>query len=505
MNVRYPDIVIVGGGTAGWMTAAALARLCMPGASVTLVESDEIGTVGVGEATIPLIQLFNNALGLDEADFVAATGGTYKLGIAFEGWGHPDDAYVHAFGTVGRGVGILPFHHFWLRGRDLSIAKPLGHYLLNTVVLAGNRFAHVKREPGDPLPTVPYAFHFDAGLYARYLRSYAEARGVLRHEGRISGVERNSKNGDVAAVVLADGRRIEGSLFIDCSGFRGLLIEQELNAGYEDWSHWLPCDRAVAVPCTGAGPLTPYTRSIARQAGWQWRIPLQHRVGNGHVFCSDHISEDEATAVLLANLDGCPLAEPRTLRFTTGRRRRAWVNNVVAVGLSSGFLEPLESTSIHMIQTAINRLLELLPGGPISDVARDDYNRRSAFEMESIRDFIILHYHANQRHGLPFWDRLRAMDVPETLRRRIDLFRATGTVVPSADELFDVRGWVQVLIGQNVLPERWHPNANQLDEKRLREFLEITEQAYVQDAARLPDHAAFLARFAPMKRESVPA
>ena len=505
MNVRHPDIVIVGGGTAGWMTAAAIARLCMPGAKVTLVESDEIGTVGVGEATIPLIQLFNNALGLDEADFVAATGATYKLGIAFEGWGHPDDGYVHAFGTVGRGIGILPFHHFWLRGRDLGIAKPLGHYLLNTVVLAGNRFAHVERKPGDPLPAIPYAFHFDAGLYARYLRTYAEARGVVRQEGRISGVERNGESGDVSAVVLADGRRIEGGLFVDCSGFRGLLIEQELGAGYEDWSHWLPCDRAVAVPCTSAGPLTPYTRSIARQAGWQWRIPLQHRVGNGHVFCSDHISEDEATAVLLKNLDGRPLAEPRALRFTTGRRRKAWMHNVVAVGLSSGFLEPLESTSIHMIQTAINRLLELLPGGPISDRARDDYNRRSAFEMERIRDFIILHYHANQRAGLPFWDGVRNMEIPDSLADRIALFRETGTIVPSADELFDVRGWVQVMIGQNILPRRWHPSANQLDERKLRDFLEITEQAYVQDAARLPDHAAYLARFAPMKRESVPA
>lgn len=491
-------VVIVGGGTAGWMTAAAFARLCMPGASVTLVESDQIGTVGVGEATIPLIQLFNNALGIDEADFIAATGGTFKLGIAFEGWGLPDDGYVHAFGTVGRGIGILPFHHFWLRGRDLGIAKPLGHYLLNTVILAGNRFAHVQRRDGDPLPAVSYAYHFDAGLYAQYLRAFAKARGVVRQEGRIGGVERHGESGDVAAVLLSDGRRIAGDLFIDCSGFNGLLIEQEIGAGYEDWSRWLPCDRAIAVPSRGAGPLTPYTRSIARQAGWQWRIPLQHRVGNGHVFCSNHISEDEATATLLANLDGKPLAEPRCLSFTTGRRRKTWMRNVVAIGLSSGFLEPLESTSIHMIQTAINRLLELLPAGPISEAARDDYNRRTAFEMERIRDFIILHYHANQRGGLPFWDQVRAMELPETLRHRIDLFRETGSIIPGADELFDARGWVQVMIGQNIIPKRWHPNANQLDEKRLREFLEITEQAYVQDAARMPDHAEFVSKFAPM-------
>ena len=501
MPDRIPEIVIVGGGTAGWMTAAALARFCVPGASVKLVESDEIGTVGVGEATIPHIQLFNNALDIDEAEFVSATGGTYKLGIAVEGWGAPDEGYVHAFGQIGRGIGLLQFHHFWLRGRALGAAKPLGHYVLNTIVLAGNRFAHVERAPKDPLPPVPYAFHFDASLYAKFLRAYAEGRGVAREEGKITAVERNGESGDVAAVVLADGRRVPGELFIDCSGFRGLLIEQELNAGFDDWSHWLPCDRAIAVPCASVRPLSPYTRAIARQAGWQWRIPLQHRIGNGHVFCSRYISEDEASAILLKNLDGQALAEPRTIRFTTGQRRKCWVRNVVAIGLSAGFIEPLESTSIHLIQTAVNRLLELLPKGAISDSAREDYNRRTRFEMERIRDFIILHYHANGRTGEAFWDDLRTMEVPDTLKHRIDLFRSTGGVFPSADELFDHRGWVQVMIGQNILPERWHPIADQMEESRLREFLEITERAYVQDAARLPDHAAFVAKFAPMRRE----
>jgi tryptophan halogenase len=498
-------IVIVGGGTAGWMTAAAMARFCLPGMSVTLVESDEIGIVGVGEATIPTIALFNQSLGIDEAEFLAATGGTYKLGIAFDGWGNPDEAYVHAFGLVGSALGVVPFHHYWLRGRKLGIAKQLGHYILHTIAIAGNRFAHVERPQGSVLPPLPYAFHFDANLYAKFLRCFAEKRGAVRQEGKIVAVERNQQNGDVAAVLLANGSRVEGDLFVDCSGFRGLLIEQELETGFEDWSEWLQCDRAIAVPCARVAPLIPLTRVIARSAGWQWRIPLQHRIGNGHVFSSRRISEDEAAATLLANLDGEAMAEPRTIRFTPGIRRKSWVRNVVAIGLSSGFIEPLESTSIHVIQTAINRLLELLPVSEISDATRDDFNARTRFEMERIRDFVILHYHANQRAGEPFWDELRTMQIPEPLKHKIDLFRSSARVTASFDELFDARAWIQVLIGQNFIPETYHPIADLLPEPRLKEFLDGLERSHLQEVSRWPEHGAFVAKFAPVQRELIPA
>ena len=498
-------IVVVGGGTAGWMTGATLGRFCLPGSSITVVESDEIGTVGVGEATIPSIKLFNDSLGIDEAQFLAATGGTYKLGIAFEGWGHPDEAYVHAFGLVGSALGVVPFHHYWLRGQKLGMAKALGHYILHTIAVAGNRFAHVQRPPGSVLPPMPYAYHFDASLYARFLRGFAEKLGVVRKEGKIVAVERDNESGDVAAVVLANGTRVAGDLFIDCSGFRGLLIEQELEAGFEEWSEWLQCDRAIAVPCERVEPLIPLTRVIARKAGWQWRIPLQHRIGNGHVFSSRRMSEDEATAILLDNLDGDAKGEPRTIRFVPGIRRKSWIRNVVAIGLSSGFIEPLESTSIHVIQTAITRLMDLLPAGEITQATRDDFNDRARFEMERIRDFIIFHYHFNQRQGEAFWDDLRAMSVPHLLQHKMDLFRSSARITASFDELFDARAWIQVMIGQNLVPESYHPVADLLPEPRLREFLDGLEQSHIQEVSRMPEHGAFVAKFGPVNRELVPA
>ena len=488
------NIVIAGGGTAGWMTAAALARFCGRGWTITLVESEEIGTVGVGEATIPAIRLFNQALGIDEAEFLRETHGTWKLGIEFDGWGAPGQRYMHAFGLVGRGLGLLPFHHYWLRAHAAGRAAPLGDYVLNAVAARANRFAHVERAGDSALPPVPYAFHFDAGLYAAYLRRYAEARGTVRVEGRVEAVERDGESGDVSALVLANGTRVAGDLFVDCSGFRGLLIEGSLETGFEDWGHWLPCDRAFAVPCERADPLIPYTRATARSAGWQWRIPLQHRTGNGYVFSSAHISEDEAAATLLANLDGAPQGDPRLLKFRAGKRRKFWNRNVVAIGLASGFIEPLESTSIHLIQTGITRLLDFLPNGPVASADRDAYNRLSDFEIDRIRDFVVLHYFANGRND-PFWKAQCRMALPESLEFRLDMFHANGRIIREGDELFDIPGWIQVLVGQGIFPERWHPLADALSDDQLDQFLATISNSFQRDSARMPGHSDYLARF----------
>ncbi|MGL6042294.1 MAG: tryptophan halogenase family protein [Sandaracinobacteroides sp.] len=485
-------LVVVGGGTAGWMAAAAFARFLESGWSVTLVESEAIGTVGVGEATIPQLRLFNSALGIDEDAFLAQTQGTIKLGIEFVDWRRQGDRYMHGFGVVGRDLGLVQFHHYWLRARSLGLADALGSYCPNVVAALADRFerdsgpASIARQP------MPHAFHFDAGLYAGFLRRYAEARGVARHEGRILDVEL-SGGGDVAALRMEGGRRIEGDLFIDCSGFRGLVIGEALGVGYQDWSRWLPCDRALAVPCEGVRPITPYTRSTAHSAGWQWRIPLQHRTGNGLVYCSAHLSDDEAAVRLLANLDGKALAEPRPLTFTTGRREVFWHRNCVAVGLASGFLEPLESTSIHMVQSAIERILGFLPAGAPDERAIAEYNRQTAFEMECIRDFIILHYKATERRDSAFWRDCAAMQVPESLKERIDLFREAGRIFRNGSELFTEVGWVQVLLGQGVLPEGWHPLAEQLTVAELGEFLELQAQTCRDRARRMSGHDQFLA------------
>ncbi len=493
MTDRPVTIVIAGGGTAGWMTAAALGHFLDSGFRIRLIESEDIGTVGVGEATIPQIRLFNQALGLDEDAFLRATQGTFKLGIEFSGWTRPGERYMHAFGDIGRDVGLVAFQHYWLRARSLGLAGPLADYSLNEIAARLGRMHRGAPLTAKAVPPMPYAFHFDAGLYAAYLRRFAEARGVERIEGRIAAVERDGESGDVARLRMDGGGVIDGDIFIDCSGFRGLLIEGALATGYDDWTRWLPCDRAVAVPCVNGGAFTPYTRATAHQAGWQWRIPLQHRTGNGRVYCSSMISDDEVTAGLMANLDGAPLAEPRVLKFTTGRRKKAWNHNVIAIGLAGGFMEPLESTSIHMIQSAVSRLLKLLPGRSVAPALRDEFNRQTDFEVERIRDFLILHYWANQRDE-PFWQQCRSMTLPDTLQAKIDLFRATGHIVREHEELFTEVGWLQVLAGQGVAAARWHPLADQIAATDLSDYMTTLTALYRREAAAYPNHADFIAR-----------
>ncbi|MCB2067587.1 MAG: tryptophan 7-halogenase [Erythrobacter sp.] len=482
--------VIAGGGTAGWMSAAALARFASPGSQITLVESDAIGSVGVGEATIPQIHLFNGALGLDEAEFLRETKGSFKLGIAFDGWLREGESYMHAFGDVGRGLGLLPFQHYWLRAKQLGFAKPLQRYSLNELAARTMRMHRGKPAVGREMP---YAYHFDAGLFAAYLRRYAEARGVTRTEGKIAHVALDGESGRIAALELDGGQRIEGDFFIDCTGFRALLIEGALGAGYDDWTHYLPCDRAMAVPCAGGGDFTPYTRSIARKVGWQWRIPLQHRIGNGLVYSSAMLSDDEAAATLLANLDGAPLADPRPIPFTTGKRKVHWKGNCLAVGLAAGFMEPLESTSIHMIQSAISRFLSVLPqAGRAMPATVDWYNAQSTFEWERVRDFLVLHYTANQRHGEPFWDHVRSMDLPATLTAKLDLWRESGFIHREHEELFTEVGWFQVLAGQGVEAAGYNPMADALPEADLRQLLDETEVALVEAVKPMARHLDFL-------------
>jgi tryptophan halogenase len=487
--------VIVGGGTAGWMTAAALAWGLRGRVAVRLIESSEIGTVGVGEATIPHIRSFNQRLGLDERDFLARTRATFKLGIEFRGWGRAGDSYIHPFGAYGSAIGGVAFHHHWLRRRLAGDATPIDDYSLPIVAASLNRFSPPVADHRSLLSTYSYAYQFDAGLYAAYLREYAERRGVVRTEGRIVHVEAAPDDEVIRAVTLADGQVIPGDLFIDCSGFRGLLIEQTLRAGYEDWSHWLPCDSAVAVPCETAGAWTPYTRATADAYGWRWRIPLQHRVGNGYVFCSRFLEADAATEVLMRNLEGPPLAEPRLLRFATGKRRRQWIGNCVAIGLASGFLEPLESTSIHLIQLAITHLLELFPDGSQDPLAAAEFNRVMSLEYERVRDFLILHYHATERADTAFWNHCRTMQVPESLSYAMELFRERGTLVNYREGCFLEPSWIAVYLGQRIVPRRYDPLADALPAERLIGLLQSLRRG-VHDAARsMPDHRAFIERY----------
>jgi tryptophan halogenase len=494
MAVEQPvrNVVIVGGGTAGWMAAAALSRFLGRTVSIRLVESDEIGTVGVGEATIPQLRLFNDGLGIDEDEFVRATQGAFKLGIEFLDWVEPGHRYFHGFGIVGQKLGLLPFHHYWLRYRREGGTTDLWDFSPNILAARENRFGRPVERPGRP-SGVAYAFHFDAGLYARFLRRYAEARGVSRTEGKIKDVALAGETGLVEAVTLESGERLAGDFFIDCSGFRGLLIEQALKSGYEDWSRYLPCDRALAVPCASAGPFTPYTRSTAREGGWQWRIPLQHRTGNGHVYCSAYLSDEAAAETLLANLDGEALASPRPLRFVAGKRRRTWIGNCVALGLASGFLEPLESTSIHLVQTAIARLLQFFPTRGVEPADIAQFNAETDFEYESIRDFIVLHYRANRRQGSEFWRYCREMELPDSLAHKIALFEANGRIARFNTELFDAPSWLQVMWGQGLRPRGYNPLADSLTRQELDKFLSLSRRHARQVASEMPPHEEFIA------------
>jgi tryptophan halogenase len=463
-------VVILGGGTAGWMTAAALVRrLPRDRYNIVLIESDEIGIVGVGEATLPHIKQFNDMLGLDEAEFMRATRATFKLGIEFCDWTRPGEHYIHPFGAFGEPWGGVQFQHHWLRLRE-SGRNPAPFQACSLAVAAAraNAFALPDEDRGSIRSTYSYAYHFDSGLYAPFLRDWAIARGAARIEGRMATVERDSDSGAILALSMQSGERIAGDLFVDCSGFRSLLLGDALGVGWEDWHHWLPCDRALAVPCDHGGDgLTPYTRATARPAGWQWRIPLQHRIGNGYIFSSDFISQDEARETLLANLDGAPQSEPRLLRFTPGRRTSAWAGNCVAVGLASGFLEPLESTSIFLIQAAVIDLIDLMPS-PTADHAidprlADEFNRLTTMHYERIRDFLILHYVANRREGEPLWDYLRAMPLPDSLAHKVALFRARATAPEYQFGLFSRDSWLSVLFGQGLSPQAYDPLADTFD------------------------------------------
>jgi tryptophan 7-halogenase len=495
-------IVIVGGGTAGWMTAAAFARVfgAMPGLEIELIESDAIGTIGVGEATIPDICLFNDLLGIDENEFVRETGATYKLGIEFVDWTRLGHSYVHPFGRFGLDMMGIEFHHFWLKGRALGDGSLLDTYSIAAVAGKAGRFMWPRADqPNSPLSKFSYAFQFDAGRYARFLRSRAEAEGVKRTEGRITQVEQDPASGFVTAVVLENGTRVSSDLFIDCSGFRALLIGETLGVGFEDWTPWLPCDRAVAIPCSyPAGSVgaesEPLTRSTARPAGWQWRIPLQHRIGNGHVYSSLHMSADEATALLLANLDGEPLADPSHIRFSAGYRQRAWEKNVVALGLAGGFLEPLESTAIHLVQSGIARLMSLFPTREFRAQEIDRFNRESIKAYLEIRDFLVLHYQATERDDSPFWKHCRHLEAPPGLAEKLTMFRSSGRVFREDNELFTETSWLAVMVGQGVAHGGYHPAADLLsDAETMKRLVHI--RGVVQNAAdAMPRQAEFLAQ-----------
>jgi tryptophan halogenase len=482
-------IVVAGGGTAGWMAAAAIARTMGRTATVTLIESDAIGTIGVGESTIPPLVTYNRLLGIGEAEFMRATQATFKLGILFDGWKDGTDRYFHSFGTTGKDHWSAGFQHFWLNGRQRGHDEGYDAYCLELVAALDGKFAHL---PDDGMN---YAYQLDSSLYAKFLRQMAEGDGTRRVEGRIARVALDGESGDVAALHLDSGEIVEGDLFLDCTGFRALLIEQALHAGYDDWTHWLPCDSAIAVQTENVRPPVPYTRAMAHDAGWQWRIPLQHRTGNGIVYCSRYLERDAALERLLGNVEGQVLTEPNVIRFVTGARRKQWHRNVVAIGLSGGFMEPLESTSIHLIQRAILRLIRMMPGGPISPRDIAEFNDQQFADMEQIRDFLILHYKATDRRDSAFWRQCAAMPVPDSLAQKIELFRETGRVFRRNEELFAENSWVQVMMGQGIVPRAHHPIAAKLRDDELAKFLSTLRENVARTVAGLPAHGDYVAHY----------
>jgi tryptophan halogenase len=489
------DIIIVGGGTSGWMSAAFLAKMTQGKYNIRLVESNNIGTIGVGEATIPAIKTFNNLLGINEKNFIEATQGTFKLGIQFCNWGGLNEEYLHGFGPVGQQWGWLSFYQYWLKLKSQNKAMSLDNFSLNNQIALANCFSPARTDmPKSPLKDVAHAYQFDAGLYGKFLRDFSEKLGVIRTEGTITQVKQYPDSGFIQSLLLKSGEEIMGDLFIDCSGMSGLLIEQTLKTGFEDWSHWLPCDSAIAVASKRTEPLVPYTRSTAHQAGWQWRIPLQHRTGNGHVYASAFSSKEQAQNTLLENIEGKLLAEPRLIKFATGKRKKVWNRNCIAIGLSAGFLEPLESTSLYLVQTAITRLITLFPDRDFNQANIDQYNRQSDFEVERIRDFIIAHYKVTQRNDSEFWRYCNSMSIPDSLQQKLEIYQAYGRIERQADELFREESWVQMLVGQNMLPNGYDPFVDVKTQQELESFVNTTQTVIKNCLAKLPSHADFISQ-----------
>ena len=487
------SVLVVGGGTAGWMAAAALNSALGPHCQVGLVESDEIGIVGVGEATVPTVRDFNNLIRLNEAEFMRETRATLKLGIEFVDWGRKGTAYFHPFGTFGGGATLGEFAQTWLTLNQRGLTGEITDWSICAQAARRGRVGARQSDPRSPYLNLYTAFHFDAGLYALYLRKVCEARGVERIEGKITEVVQRPEDGFVSGVKLADERVLEADFFIDCSGFRGLLIEGAMKAGFEDWSHWLPMNRAVAMPCAPVTGITPYTRSTALDAGWRWRIPLQHRTGNGHVYCADHIDDETALNQLVDGLDGEAMADPRLIRFQTGKRKAFWAKNVCALGLATGFIEPLESTSIHLIHVGIAKMLQHFPDRDFSPVNIDTYNTRMDREVQQVRDFVILHYHASERDDSEFWRRVRDMPIPDTLAERVEAYRDRGMIYQvAADEYFSMASWMAVMTGQGIRPRMANPLYAFQNLPRAREGFERVRATFAEAAEALPTHEAFL-------------